>query len=121
MLSIGVLEDVGLIVSKDVNSRTQRRKRTKRVSALLEVIQESLAHADGAPFVLLFNERHVCGRRAAVGEGQREKACTGEESRAASRQDEPRRMRTGKVGVTGRKQGQTASNRMVTQRGNSRW
>lgn len=114
MLSIDILGDVGLIVSKDVNSRTQRRKRTKRVSALLEVVQKSLAHADGAPFVLLFNERHVCGRRVAVGEGQREESSAGEESRAASRQDEARGMGT-------QKGGQTASNRMVTQRGSSRW
>jgi len=56
------------------------------VSTLLEVIKEGLAHAEGAPFVLLVYERHVCGLRVAVVvEGQRKMSCVGEESRMVER------------------------------------
>jgi hypothetical protein len=90
---------------------------TKRVATLLEVIEKSLAHANGAPLMLLFDERHVCGLRVAVDEGQGKKSCAGEASRAASRQVEPGRKRTCQRGAANRKQWQTASNRLVTQRG----
>lgn len=53
--------------------------RTKVVAALLEVVEEGLAHADGAPFVLLVDERHGCGgcgQREAV-EGSKESARAG--------------------------------------------
>lgn len=46
------------------------------MAALLEVVDEGLAHADSAPFRLLVDERHGCGQRVAV-EGSDEGARAG--------------------------------------------
>lgn len=65
-------------IDKDMSGRAVGR--TKGVAALLEVVEERLAHAGGAPFVLLFNERHVRGLRVGVA-GYGKKRCAGKESR----------------------------------------
>jgi hypothetical protein len=83
LLSVDMSREVGLMAAKDVKTATRNWQRTERVSALLEVVKESLAHAEGAPFVLLVYERHVCGLRVAVVEGQAERSCAGEASRVA--------------------------------------
>lgn len=94
--------------------------RTKSMAALLEEIKKRLAHAESAPFVLLLDERHVCGLRVAV-EGYIKRSCVGEEAGAVVHSGElssPRllacKMRKGS------RQDSSASNPVVTQRGGYR-
>ena len=96
------------------------------MAALLEEIKKRLAHAESAPFVLLLDERHVCGLRVAV-EGYIKRSCVGEEAAAVvvvvvvvhnGELSSPRllacEMRKGS------RQDPSASNPVVTQRGGYR-
>jgi hypothetical protein len=101
---------------KDRGSALEGQVRTECVSIFLEVVQESLAHAFRAPFVLLIDKRHVCGLRVAV-EGYARCSRATEASCAASKDGELLESRMSGKDAAGWSHGKSASSPWVTQRG----
>jgi hypothetical protein len=85
---------------------------TKSMAILLEVVQEGLAHLLRAPLVLLVDLRHVCGLRVAV-----EGYLCGMEASPTCSKNKSLVLWKSQAAAAGAGQGDSASSRMVTQRG----